>query len=357
MSKLIKGVGALRAIAAGEKVEFLRNDKWEDAIYCQGIQFIQDVFEFRIKPNLIKIGDIEIEAPVSEMLSVGTVYYIPSLTSSGLFESVTWCDYARDLGNLQRRIVHLSVENAIAHTSALIMVGGGEIQFVDVSESEPAPVKPDPEPAEKKRRVKKEPVVVDAPIEEAGSIDISADISFESETVHEPKPDIPFESFVTPASVEFDEPQPEEIVAEPVPVLAANDEVQAVVEDTSESAKRVRYLLEDIAKAKTGGEVMIIKTRYTTGLNESDLKIVIDAMAKRNSELAGFPQQQPAIEPKPEQPSLAARIAACTDIAELVELLPEIEFLDPLAQPRMLEIYDARRLELLANNAGKDGVA
>lgn len=353
MSKLIKGVEALTAIANGVQVQFLRKDKWEDAIYCQGIQFIQDVFEFRLKPNMLKIGDIEIEAPVSEMLSVGTVYYIPSLTSSGLFESVTWCDYARDLGNLQRRIVHLSVENAIEHTSALIMVGGGEVLFIDVSESEPAPVMPDPEPAtEKKRRVKKEPVVVDTPIEEAGSIDISADISFDN-PAFEVVPGESIEGFVTPASIEFAEPQPEELVAEPVPVLAANDEVQAAAEDTSESAKRVRYLLGDIAKAKTGSEVLMILDRYTNGLSAEDKELVTKAAAKRNGELAGFPAAQPAPIAEPEKPSLAVRIQACTTIDQPAKFNDEINALPDLVRGRMIEVYDAQRMVILNAQDGE----
>ena len=64
MSELISGKEALIALANGEEVEFYHNNCWSwvgEMIIIK--HFVDDSFQFRIKPRTITINGIEVPAP------------------------------------------------------------------------------------------------------------------------------------------------------------------------------------------------------------------------------------------------------------------------------------------------------
>ena len=64
MSELIRGKEALIALANGEEVEFYHNNCWSwvgEMIIIK--HFVDDSFQFRIKPRTITINGIEVPAP------------------------------------------------------------------------------------------------------------------------------------------------------------------------------------------------------------------------------------------------------------------------------------------------------
>ena len=64
MSELISGKEALIALANGEEVEFYHNNCWSwvgEMIIIK--HFVDDSFQFRIKPRTITLNGVEVPAP------------------------------------------------------------------------------------------------------------------------------------------------------------------------------------------------------------------------------------------------------------------------------------------------------
>ena len=77
MSELISGKEALIALANGEEVEFYHNNCWSwvgEMIIIK--HFVDDSFQFRIKPRTITINGIEIPAPFKP--KDGDTVFVPS---------------------------------------------------------------------------------------------------------------------------------------------------------------------------------------------------------------------------------------------------------------------------------------
>jgi len=64
MSEFISGKEALIALANGEEVELRIDDnyEWKNAENCVIGHFLQDSFEFRIKPKTFKLNGVEVPA-------------------------------------------------------------------------------------------------------------------------------------------------------------------------------------------------------------------------------------------------------------------------------------------------------
>ena len=89
MSELISGKEALIALANGEEVEFYHNNCWSwvgEMIIIK--HFVDDVFEFRLKPRTITINGIEVPAPF-EPNSVDHFYFISPYQQCG-YELKKW---------------------------------------------------------------------------------------------------------------------------------------------------------------------------------------------------------------------------------------------------------------------------
>ena len=136
-SDLISGADALKALAAGKEVQYSHEeipvlDQWATIRNLEEYSldyFLKPdtKFKFRLKPRTLKIGDIEITAPETEPLKDGR-YYIPSLINFSFYEQLNWnCD-GFNYHHLKHGLVHLTEQNAIAHTRALILVSGGSVE-------------------------------------------------------------------------------------------------------------------------------------------------------------------------------------------------------------------------------------
>ncbi|RYY79959.1 MAG: hypothetical protein EOO69_04655 [Moraxellaceae bacterium] len=342
MKKLINGQDALIALANGSDVQCLHNGQWQSALTCTAVGFLKNAFEFRIAPKMIKIGNVEIEAPETEAPPASGRYYIPNLADIRLYREVYWHNTNYNQANLKYGVIHLSPENAEAHAKALILASGGSLDEVVPTEpaaTEPAPTGPVPDPEDPLADMNMDeptPVMEDenppAPEKKPrqrkkqNSVEPVADIA-----PAEPTNDTA--EFVTPPAVEFEEPQPADLDSDAVTEQPAS----------STELSRVDKLVGQITNAKTVGEVTTIFTRYTIGLSAADYKIVSDAIVNRHKELA---------DSEPEPPSLAEHIKASQTIPELSALVPEIMGLDIQVMSSMETIYNQRRAELLK---AKDG--
>lgn len=74
---------------------------------------------FRLKPQLI-IGDRLVPMPEREAPAMGTPYFTPSLHKSENYIEVIWGDTVLDRLWLERGLVRLTKEAAIAHTQAVL---------------------------------------------------------------------------------------------------------------------------------------------------------------------------------------------------------------------------------------------
>lgn len=70
-----------------------------------------------------KYPTAEVKAPAP-----GEYFYIPSLAHEDYFISLKWCETEVFQQILERRIVHLDQQSAIAHAQALIQAGNGELE-------------------------------------------------------------------------------------------------------------------------------------------------------------------------------------------------------------------------------------
>ena len=115
----------LRAIADGEKVQYrhFRNLlEWEtfdneDTFVCWKLLAGSDVYEWRIAPKTVKIGDCEVPAPCWLPPEVGQKFWTVSPftgTTSFTWDGSTPCRRALEDG-----FVHLSEEAARQHYEAI----------------------------------------------------------------------------------------------------------------------------------------------------------------------------------------------------------------------------------------------
>ena len=82
---------------------------------------------YTIKQEMRSLNGYEYPAPETEAPKVGVRYYVPDTACDNLFSWYVWENDDFDRKWLTHREVHLSEENAIAHTKAIILAGGGEI--------------------------------------------------------------------------------------------------------------------------------------------------------------------------------------------------------------------------------------
>lgn len=76
-------------------------------------------------PELIQIGGIHVPKPLMTPPPIGTRYWRVVIDDVPLTDGLTWdgCEYDKII--LNRRMLHLTKENAVAHAKALIKVSGG----------------------------------------------------------------------------------------------------------------------------------------------------------------------------------------------------------------------------------------
>lgn len=124
----MKPLEVLEELRLGKEVEYrYLDDTWVEYKQTSPVGILTSTeYSFRIKPReMITIGDVTFPKPQKVRYSVGTEYYFPCLEVKNLYSSYIWGDDCLDNDLLQKGILHLTKENAIAHAKALIKLSGG----------------------------------------------------------------------------------------------------------------------------------------------------------------------------------------------------------------------------------------
>ena len=80
-----------------------------------------DPAEYRVKPSTIVVNGIEVPEPQRVAPADGTAYWLANVTSIEFDQfELCWDGVESEMTWLQRGLVHLSKENAIAHAKAMV---------------------------------------------------------------------------------------------------------------------------------------------------------------------------------------------------------------------------------------------
>ena len=115
----------LRAIADGEKVQYRHFSsplEWkthdnEDTVLCWKLLAGSDIYEWRIAPETITIGEHEVPAPEREAPEVGKKFW--TLTPFGGATHFTWDGTKTCYDALSSGFVHLTEKAAQQHYEAI----------------------------------------------------------------------------------------------------------------------------------------------------------------------------------------------------------------------------------------------
>ena len=126
----------VQVLRAGKRVEIRgfnasQNDDWKplDEHETHIRVLTNGFFMFRLAQEMITIDGISFPAPESEPPELGTEYWIAELSYEYYATTIPilWADDSADHMYLKRGLIHLSRENAVAHTEALIKLSGGSV--------------------------------------------------------------------------------------------------------------------------------------------------------------------------------------------------------------------------------------
>ena len=113
---------AYEAFGRGEDVQFKRTDikhSWQDiGEHLQLSWFGAKNALFRLKPKTIQIGERTIVKPID--VKPESIYFIASITHPNKFVQHVWTGHANDNMNFNRNLCHLTQQDAINHTDALL---------------------------------------------------------------------------------------------------------------------------------------------------------------------------------------------------------------------------------------------
>lgn len=79
-----------------------------------------DCREFRLKPQTIQIGTRTIVKPISVKPDIGTRFYLADIAMQDKYNTFVWNDRETDSILLGRGICHLTKEDAVAMTDAIL---------------------------------------------------------------------------------------------------------------------------------------------------------------------------------------------------------------------------------------------
>lgn len=82
---------------------------------------VQPACEFRIKPSTVMCNGVEVPAPESVAPAVGDLYYHPQLYSGAYAGATNWADTDYHHQALERGLVYLNKEDAIARAKAMLI--------------------------------------------------------------------------------------------------------------------------------------------------------------------------------------------------------------------------------------------
>lgn len=95
------------------------NDDWK--LCLLNGDFDGYAWEFRIAPRTILVNGVEVPAGEKEAPSKGATYYVPDQAEESLAYGFSWGDDDMDCRFLERGLVYLDKESAIARAKAMLI--------------------------------------------------------------------------------------------------------------------------------------------------------------------------------------------------------------------------------------------
>lgn len=373
--KILTGNEAFAAMAAGQKIECRHaesNLDFDDICDFPATVFIDTAYEFRIAVVYRAIGKMNVPEAIREAPAKGTQCFIPSILTDKLSKTFKWRSSDADLAFIQRGLVHLYEENAIAHARALIAVSRGLTSEAKTFPwEEPADAEQPQAPTEASNHVVKK-AFEDSAAHEATEIEtdpvklvekftdqINTCTQVESVLAlrytfsangHLEREHVQHLCRLTELKLEELDPEAYKPAA-PSPVPEHTDlsikelqrlqaEAEQLTKSVNEYTKHLDLLLNDAANAKTPAEANAL-TRYTKSWTEEQRKPLLDAIHKRLNEL-NPPEAAEAEKP----PMLLNQIENAADLTELDCLEIEVAGRHVGVQPMFMRAVNKRRIEL-----------
>jgi hypothetical protein len=117
----------LRAIADGEPISDFEcvnrswkgEEEWEPATEYSGWVFYPDGWQVRRKQKTIKINGFDVPEPMQEATK-NQMYFTPAIDHAEFYRAFNWNSDSVDERLLNRGLIHLKKENAIAHAKAML---------------------------------------------------------------------------------------------------------------------------------------------------------------------------------------------------------------------------------------------
>ena len=107
----------VEAAANGAAIEFKQDGVW----YEKAHNDLCYDYEYRIRPNTIRIGEYDVPEPLREMPTASTVYYVPTLANIPVC-SYMWKCSVSDIDRLNMGLIHLCADSAALHAKALLSI-------------------------------------------------------------------------------------------------------------------------------------------------------------------------------------------------------------------------------------------
>lgn len=117
----------LRAIADGKEVQWqCDSGYWINQGAASTLEEISNeelpADRYRIKPRTINMNGREVPEPVREAPKRDKHYFVPGVAEEHFYRETTWSDDRFDHLRLQRGIIHLTRDAAIAHAKAMLNI-------------------------------------------------------------------------------------------------------------------------------------------------------------------------------------------------------------------------------------------
>lgn len=106
----------VQAAANGAVIEFKQAGVW----YEKAFNDLCYDYEYRIRPNTIRIGEYDVPEPLREMPARGTTYYVADTVTPKSPRKYTWVGDTSDIGWFNRGILHSTRDAAVFHAQALL---------------------------------------------------------------------------------------------------------------------------------------------------------------------------------------------------------------------------------------------
>lgn len=128
--KLVKFIAYVpEARVANQRVLFLVEGQIRSVdstgVWSDSVESPNDLFMLEQTNNL---NGFSYPSPLTEPPSFSTIVYITDISSSDFCFDITWTGEEYDVDVLNRGIVHLTQDNAVAHAQAIILACGGTFE-------------------------------------------------------------------------------------------------------------------------------------------------------------------------------------------------------------------------------------